>query len=594
MAELGLNAVSLSFGGHPLLAGIDLQIEKGERIGLLGRNGCGKSTLLKVLQGELLPDDGGVARRQGLRSAALAQEVPDDLAGTVAEQLAQALEACELADSWEGEKRCERVLGQLGLERDAEVASLSAGTKRRVLLARALVQDPDLLMLDEPTNHLDVAAIQELEEQLLRRKGALVFVTHDRAFLRRVATRILDLDRGRLRSYSCGYEIYLERKSAVIESEENANVQFDKKLAQEEAWLRRGVKARRTRNQGRVRALQTLRDERGARREQAGTTKAKLHTAERSGKLVLELEKVSHSFDSGVVIDELTTTIMRADRVGIIGPNGCGKTTLISIMLDEREPTSGTVRRGTKIEVGRFDQLHSVLDDSKSVQENVCDHADTVTIGGHSRHIVSYMKDFLFTPEQARGPIWKLSGGERNRLQLARLMARPCNLLVLDEPTNDLDIETLELLEGLLLEYKGTLLIVSHDREFLDNVVTSTLVFTGGGQVQECVGGYADWMRTQAPAEVKPVKRAKQSKPDAKADKPRRLKFGEKHELEALPARIEELETEKEQHVATMGQPEFYKRPSAEIAAETDRLRVLEADLLTAYARWEELESLEQ
>jgi ATP-binding cassette subfamily F protein uup len=595
MAEIGLSGVTHGFGGPLLLDGVELQIERGERVGLVGRNGAGKSTMLKVLSGRLKPDGGVVTRRVDLRIAGLEQEVPTDFHGTVHERLVEVLDELQLEHDWEAEQRLDRILVDLGLDPAARLEHLSAGAKRRVLLARALVVEPDVLILDEPTNHLDLEGVLHLEEYLLRRDGALVFVTHDRAFLRRVATRILDLDRGKLRSYTCDYTTYLERREAELAAEEEQNVQFDKKLAKEEAWLRRGVKARRTRNMGRVRALKAMREERASRREVQGRARADLNEAGRTGQLVVRATGVSVAFGAKKVLDGVDLELQRGDRLGIVGPNGAGKSTLLSVLLGERTPDAGAVRIGTGVEVGRFDQLHSVLDESKSVQENVVDFADTVTVGGHTRHILGYLGDFLFSPEQARGPITKLSGGERNRLQLARLLARPSNLLVLDEPTNDLDVETLELLESLLTEFKGTLIVVSHDREFLDNVVTSTLVFEGEGRVREYVGGYTDWRR-DAEREAKAEPRAaapapKQGKVREQA-RPRRLSFKEKQELEALPARIEELEERKATLEAAMAEPEFYRRDGDAIAADTATFEALGTELEAAYARWTELEEL--
>ncbi len=598
MSELGLSGLSHCFGGPQLLDGVELQIERGERVGLVGRNGAGKSTLLKVLSGAIKADAGSITRRPGVRIAGLEQEVPSHFHGTVHEQLVAALDECGLEHDWEVEQRIDRMLGDLGLDPTASLEHLSAGAKRRVLLARALVMQPDVLILDEPTNHLDLDGVLHLEQRLQRLEGSLVFVTHDRAFLRRVATRILDLDRGQLRSYDCDYTTYLARREAELIAEEQQNVQFDKKLAKEEAWMRRGIKARRTRNMGRVRALKALREERFQRREVLGRAKAELNEAGRTGLLVLRAKEVSVAFGEHLVLDKVSLEVQRGDRVGIVGPNGAGKSTLLSVLLDERTPDSGSVRVGTNVEVGRFDQLHAVLDENKSVRENVIDFSDTVTIGGRSRHILSYLGDFLFSPEQARGPITKLSGGERNRLQLAKLFARPSNLLVLDEPTNDLDVETLELLEQLLVDFNGTLIVVSHDREFLDNVVTSTLVFEGQGKVVEYVGGYADWRKAVEgeASETKP--KQPQTKGQKKAGKvresaqPRRLTFKEKHELEGLPAQIEALEGSKAELEAAMAAPGFYKRSGEQIAADTSNFEQLTKQLEQAYTRWEELEEL--
>jgi ATP-binding cassette subfamily F protein uup len=557
----------------------------------VGRNGAGKSTLLRVLSGSLEPDAGTVTRRPGLRVAGLEQEVPRAFRGTVHEQLALALDELGLEHGWEVEERLDRTLVDLGLDPGELVEQLSAGAQRRVLIARALIVEPDVLILDEPTNHLDLDAVLRLEERLQRRAGALVFVTHDRAFLRRVATRILDLDRGALRSYDCDYATYLARREAELDAEREQALQFDKKLAGEEAWLRRGVKARRTRNQGRVRALQAMRAERAARREVVGSARAELNEAGRTGQLVLRATGLTVAFGDQRVLDRVDVDVQRGDRVGIVGPNGAGKSTLLAVLLGERAPDAGVVRRGTHVEVGRFDQLHSLLDETKTVQENVVDHADTVTLGGRSRHVLGYLADFLFTPDQARGPITKLSGGERNRLQLARLLARPSNLLVLDEPTNDLDVETLELLESLLVEYEGTLLVVSHDREFLDNVVTSTLVFEGEGQVRTYVGGYADW-RSAVERAAPPPSPKKQAPRRPAPPGPRRRTFKEKLELQQLPARIEALEDQRARLEAAMAAPSFYKRPGPAIATDTATFEQLAQELEATYARWEELEAL--
>ncbi len=596
MAEIGLASVSHSFGSPPLLDGVELHVERGERVGLVGRNGAGKSTLLRILSGRLTPDSGQVPRRPGVRVASLEQEVPTDLSGTVHQDLVKALDELGLEHGWEVEERVDRVLVDLGLDPAEQLENLSAGAKRRVLLARALIIQPDVLILDEPTNHLDLDGVLHLEEWLRRREGSLVFVTHDRAFLQRVATRIIDLDRGVLRSYDSDYRTYLSRREAELAAEEEQAVQFDKKLAKEEVWLRRGIKARRTRNMGRVRALKRMREERAARREVVGRTKAELNQAGRTGQLVLRATDLCLSFGDNTVLDSVNLEVQRRDRLGIVGPNGAGKSTLLGVLLGELEPDSGTVRVGTNVEVGRFDQLHSVLDPSKTVQENVVDFADSVTVAGRTRHILSYLGDFLFTPDQARGPITKLSGGERNRLQLARLLARPSNLLVLDEPTNDLDVETLEVLESLLVEFEGTLIVVSHDREFLDNVVTSTLVFEGKGKVKEYAGGYADWRRAvEVEAKEAPAKQpVKPAKPRSTPAGPRRRTFKEKHELEALPARIEALEERKAMLEEAMAAPGFYKRPGEEIAADTADFEALSRELEEAYARWEELEALRE
>ena len=594
MSEIGISGLSISFGGPQLLDGVDFHLERGERVGLVGRNGAGKSTLLRVLSGRLTPDAGVVSRRPGVRVASLEQEVPSDFRGSVHEQLVGVLDELGLEHDWQVEERLDRILVDLGLDPTDQLQHLSAGAKRRVLLARALIVQPDVLILDEPTNHLDLDGVLHLEERLARWEGSLVFVTHDRAFLRKLATRILDLDRGRLRSYECDYPTYLDRREAELAAEEEQHLQFDKKLAGEEAWIRRGVKARRKRNQGRVRALEAMRLERAARREVTGRARAELNQAGRTGQLVVRATGLSVAFGEKRVLDDVSMEIQRGDRVGIVGANGAGKSTLLGVLLGDREPDSGSVRHGTNVEIGRFDQLHSVLDDAKTVQENVVDHAESVTIAGRSRHVLSYLGDFLFSPDQARGPITKLSGGERNRLQLARLLSRPSNLLVLDEPTNDLDVETLELLESLLVEYEGTLIVVSHDREFLDNVVTSTLVFEGEGRVAEYAGGYADWRRAvEVDANQAAVTAKKKPGKVRQAPAgPRRRTFKEKAELEQLPARIEGLEERKAGLEAAMAAPGFYKRAGEEIASDTAAFEELGSELEGAYARWEELEAL--
>ena len=591
MAEITLSNATHTFGGHPLLEAAHLNVERGERIGLLGRNGSGKSTLLRLLAGILELDEGDRIPRPGLRIAVLEQEVPGTLAGTVREQLQEALSLAPDED-WNVAEQIEKTGELLGLGLDENVENLSAGWKRRVLLARALVVQPDLLLLDEPTNHLDLRAIQRLEEDLLRRSTSLVFVTHDRAFLQRLATRIVALDRGRLTSYPGDYGKYLRMKEAELEAEEARNAVFDKKLAEEEAWVRRGIKARRKRNQGRVRALFAMREERAGRRDVVGRSQAKVQLAERTGQIVARATGLTHGFGDEPLFEKLDLEIQRGDRVGIVGPNGCGKTTLLRVLFDGLEPDQGTIKLGTNLEIARFDQLHSTLDPNRTVQENITDEGDMVSVGGKSRHVIGYLQDFLFSTDQIRGPVTKLSGGERNRLQLARILSRPCNVLILDEPTNDLDIETMELLEEVLLEFDGSLVLVSHDRAFLDNVVTSTLVFEGAGKVNEFVGGYEDWQKHLAEAE-KPT--TPEPRPKAKpklTQKPRRLTFKEQKELEALPSRIEDLEGEKGRIEERMADPEFYKGDGQEVGEATARLAELTRELEVAYARWEELEAI--
>ena len=593
MALITLRDISLAFGGPALFDGINLQIEPGDRLCLMGRNGTGKSTLMKLISGEIPPEGGEVIRSQGLRVALVSQEIPQEMAGTVFEVVAQHPHAAAGAEQWEHEQQVERVLNRLHLEPEAEFATLSGGTKRRVLLARALVAAPDILLLDEPTNHLDIETILWLEEFLARNITTCIFVTHDRAFARRLANRIAELDRGRIYAFSCGYDQFVERREALLEAEITRMALFDKKLAQEEAWVRQGIKARRTRNEGRVRALKALREEYRQRRTRQGTATIRLQEAERSGRLVIEAEQVGFSYGNRTVIRDLSTTIMRGDKLGIIGPNGSGKTTLLRLLLGELEPQSGSIRQGTRLEVLYMDQMRDQLDPQKSVAENVGEGNDTLVIGGKSRHIIGYLQDFLFSPERARSPVSILSGGERNRLLLAKLFTKPGNVLVLDEPTNDLDAETLELLEDLLMEYSGTLLLVSHDREFLNNVVSSTLAINADGTVKETVGGYDDWLREQQleaapPVAAKPV----QEKGKPQKERPRKLSFKEERELEGLPERITVLEAEQEQIHSTLADPEFYKNAGPEVARLNSRLEELDAELLAAYGRWEELEAL--
>jgi ATP-binding cassette subfamily F protein uup len=624
MALVALRDVNLGFRGPLVLEGVDFTMEPGERVCLLGRNGMGKTTLLRLIHGEIEPDRGEIVRQQGLVTAMLPQEVPQGLGGTVFDQVARGLgpraellaeyhdlakrlaveesvqlrakldrvqHALEIDGGWRMHQEVDAVISRMTLEPDADVAALSAGMKRRVLLAKALVRAPDVLLLDEPTNHLDLDAIAWLEEFLLRHSGAILFVTHDRVFLRRLATRIIEIDRGRLTSWSCDYATYLKRKETSLETEAQQWAEFDKKLAKEEVWLRTGIRARRTRNEGRVRALESMRETRVVRREQPGDVRAEIQEAERSGRLVIEAKNVAFAYGDRPVVRGFSTKIMRGDRVGLIGPNGSGKTTLLRLLLGELVPQVGTIRHGTNLEVAYFDQLHAQLDDTKSLRDNVRDGSDWVTINGKKRHIVGYLEDFLFTPEQAAGPVARLSGGERNRLLLARLFTKPSNVLAMDEPTNDLDIETLELLEDLLIEYPGTLLLVSHDREFLNNAVTSTLVLEGEGRVQEYAGGYDDWLR-QRPPEAPPAPEPTPAKPKPAprpAERPRRLTYKEQREMEALPERIETLEAELDQLHQTVADPTFYRQPPEEIGRIKARLQSLEKDIAEAYRRWEEL-----
>ena len=605
MALLSLRDVSLAFGGPRLLDHVDWQIERGERVCLLGRNGEGKSTLLRLVEGQLEPDEGAVIRQQGLRIARLPQEVPEGHGATVADEVTEGL-ADEGHGAGHADHRVDAVISRMGLDADARFESLSSGMKRRVLLARALVADPDILLLDEPTNHLDIEAIRWLEDFLIRYAGTLVFVTHDRAFLSRLATRIAELDRGHLSDWACDYPTFLERKEQLLAAEERQSALFDKKLAQEEVWIRKGIEARRTRNEGRVRALKAMRDARRRRRERQGTARMQLQEAERSGSLVIEAKGVSFGYaeDNGdgdrdrsrPVIRDLTTTIMRGDKVGIIGPNGSGKTTLLRLLLGGLPPQEGTVRQGTNLEVAYFDQLKAALDEEKTVQQNVSEY-DTIPINGQPRHVLGYLQDFLFPPERSRSLVKFLSGGERSRLLLARLFTRPSNVLVLDEPTNDLDIETLELLESLLVDYQGTVLLVSHDRAFLNDVVTSTLAIEADGRVKEYDGGYDDFLRQrreEAPAEPRtpPATAAAASSLRPQAERPRKLNLKERKELEALPGRIEELEAARAELHDAMADPAFYRQDGGTIAEARARLEAIESELAAAYERWEELEGL--
>ncbi len=609
MALISMQEVSLGFGGPLLLEDINLQIESGESLGLLGRNGMGKTTLLKLLSGAINPDSGSIARQQGLRLAYLPQEVPQGMGGLVKDIVAGGLEGIPLTHEeeeapWQRELQVENMISRMLLDPGATFDTLSAGMKRRVLLARGLVIHPELLLLDEPTNHLDIESIQWLEEFLSRWSGSLVFVTHDRVFLQKLAKRIIELDRGRLFDWNCDYPTFLKRKDAMLESEQLQNELFDKKLAQEETWIRRGIEARRTRNEGRVRALQQLRNIRRERREQPGKVNMQIQADRRSGRLVVEAEHVSYTYEDAPVLHDFSTIIQRGDRVGILGPNGTGKTTMLRLLVGELTPDKGSLRLGVNLEIAYFDQLRSQLDENKSVLENVGQGRDVITINGKERNIISYLQSFLFEPEHVNAPISALSGGERNRLLLARLFAQPANLLILDEPTNDLDIETLEVLENLLLDFSGTLILVSHDRAFLNNLVTKLLVLDNSGEVEEFAGDYDDWLRyCQAQAEEAvpeekrtPVARAEEKNAVGKG--PRKLSYNEKRALEArqrelaaLPERIEALEKEQHQLVAAMASPEFYQRDEAAITADANRLKQMEAELAAAYQRWEELEN---
>ena len=628
MSLIQLQRVDFSIGGPLLLEHVDLSIEANERVCIVGRNGEGKSTLMKLIAGELQADDGEVRVQGGVVIARMAQEVPQGTAGSVFDVVSEGLgdlghllaryhhllhelhtqadfdalgevqTQIEAQHGWDLDRRVTEVLTKLELPADTDFAALSGGMKRRVLLAQALVRKPDVLLLDEPTNHLDIEAIGWLEQFLKQFDGSILFVTHDRSFLRALATRIVEIDRGQLTDWPGDYENYLRRREERLHAEAQANALFDKKLAQEEVWIRQGIKARRTRNEGRVRALKALRNERAERRNLTGNAKMTLATAQASGKKVIDLEHVHQAYGGRVLIDDLSTTIMRGDRVGIIGPNGAGKSTLLKIMLGELQPQRGTATLGTSIQVAYFDQHRMQLNDSLNALDNVAEGREFIELNGSRKHIVGYLQDFLFSPERARAPITRLSGGERNRLLLAKLFAQPSNLLVMDEPTNDLDVETLELLEDLLTEYQGTLLLVSHDRAFLDNVVSSTLVLEGEGRIGEYIGGYSDWLRQKPAAPIAaaaPRSAAAASDtappPASEPAKPKRkLSFKDQRELEQLPLRIEQLEAAVAAHGEAMANADFFKQGAAAIAKANEQVAGLQAELETAYARWAELD----
>ncbi|MDQ2929961.1 MAG: ATP-binding cassette domain-containing protein [Gemmatimonadota bacterium] len=633
MALLGMQDVGIAFGGPAVLDHARFAIERGERVCLLGRNGAGKSTIMKLLDGTMAPDTGEIVRQTGVTVARLEQEVPGDIDGTTFDVVAAGLgdvglllaryhqashrvsvnatpaalrdldrlhHALDSKNAWEVSSRVDTVLLHLGLDADAPFAGASGGTKRQILLAHALVREPDVLLLDEPTNHLDVDAIEWLEKFLIEHGTTLVLVTHDRAFLRRVATRIVELDRGKLVDWGASYDLYLERKEASLAAEAREWEEFDKKLAKEEVWIRTGIQARRTRNEGRVRSLEALRVERGERRERTGTVRLQAQESERSGRLVAEAKHVRFARGDKPIIVDFSTTITRGDRVGLIGPNGSGKTTLLRLLLGELAPESGTIRLGTNLEIAYFDQLREALDPERTVFESIAGGAEFVEIGANRKHVLGYLRDFLFPPDRARTPVRALSGGERNRLLLARLFTRTFNVLVLDEPTNDLDIETLDLLEELLLEYAGTLLVVSHDREFLDHVVTSTLVLEGKGRVGEYVGGYSDWVR-QRVASAAAAKRASPASATASRlvgassargeKKKRRMTFKETAELASLPEAIDALERERETVYASLADPALL-RDGAAIAVANARLAAIEAEITDRTGRWEELETI--
>ena len=631
MPILRLENISLAYGHLPLLADVDFQIDTGERVCLVGRNGTGKTTLFRAITGAAVPDEGEIWRLETLRVAHLEQEVPPDTKQTVFEVVASGLgelgallleyhhttdqvgaarrpsldrlaklqARIDTLDGWNINRKVETVLMRLSLPADRPLDACSGGIRRQVMLARALVSEPDLLLLDEPTNHLDISTITWLEKFLLAFHGALIFITHDRTFLRHLATRIVELDRGTLTSFPGNFDTYVQKKNELLEIEERAAAKFDKKLAEEEAWIRRGIKARRTRNEGRVRALQDMRRERSQRLDVQGKASFGIDAGVLSGKLVIDLRRANFAYGDGLIIRDLSTRILRGDRVGIIGPNGSGKSTLLKLILGEIVPTSGQVVIGTRLQIAYFDQHRRILDPEKTVRENLSD-SDYVLVKGRSRHVIGYLKDFLFPPQRIDSAVKALSGGERNRLLLAKIFTQPSNMMVLDEPTNDLDVDTLELLEDLLADYQGTLLLVSHDRTFLDNIVTSTLVFEGKGKFGEYAGGYEDWVRYQqlnAASRIEPklpspasevVSRAQEKR----GNRTRKLSYKEERELEALPEKIETLESEQSELHIRMGEADFYRQSPDKITTALERLEAVKIELEQCYARWQSLESV--
>ena len=626
MPLVTLQDIYLSYGQPPLIDHINLVIERGERVCLIGRNGAGKSTLLKILTGQITADDGVLKRASGVKIAQLEQSVPEDAQGSVFDVIAQGLgtegelakryhhlilelgnnpsdqtmrdlEECQSeldrVNGWDINQRVESIITKMDLDADVDISSLSGGYKRRVLLARALVCDPDLLLLDEPTNHLDIDAIQWVEQFLLKWEGSLLFISHDRRFMDNLATRFIEIDRGQLTEFNCNYATYLQRKEEILEIEDRQNALFDKRLSQEEIWIRQGIKARRTRNEGRVRALESMRREYADRRKRQGTARMDIQQADRSGKIVAEAQNISFAFegDQQPVVCDFSTLIQRGDKVGLIGRNGVGKTTLIKLLLSELTPQQGSIKTGTNLSAAYFDQYRSALDEEKSVQDNVSGGRDMLEIGGKPKHVISYLQDFLFAPERCRQPVKALSGGERNRLLLAKLFTQPSNVLVLDEPTNDLDIDTLDLLEELLIDYRGTIILVSHDRAFLNNVVTSTLVFEGNGKINQYIGGYDDWLRQRKTEQ--PISSQQPAKVQAKATTTsKKLSYKDQRELDNLPQEIENLEMQIADISEQISQPDFYKGDRAATAKTEIQLSELQQQLSHCYERWELLENL--
>ncbi len=633
MSIFSIDGLSLAFGTHVLLDRANFSLEAGERVCLIGRNGTGKTTLMRLIQGEMQADEGDLRKKDGLIVSSLAQEVPHEAKGSVFDIVASGLggtakllqdynhvlhdvangdekalkkmehiqHELESVNGWSLVQKVEETITRLQLNGDDQIEDMSGGLKRRIMLAKALVIEPDILMLDEPTNHLDIESILWLENFLKSYNGCVLFITHDRIFLQSVATRILELDRGQLVSFPGDYQTYLRRKEEMLHAEERANELFDKKLAQEEVWIRQGIKARRTRNEGRVRALKAMRDERSERREVQGKANMELDDKKNSGKLVVDVDKISYEYENKPIVNNFSTVIMRGDRIGIIGPNGAGKTTLLNLLLGELSPQSGHIKLGTKLEIAYFDQLRNQLDEGKSIVENIGQGREFVNINGRERHVFSYLSDFLFSPERAKVAVKALSGGERNRLLLAKLFTKPANLLVLDEPTNDLDSETLELLEALLTEYKGTLIIVSHDRAFLNNVITSSLVFEANG-INEYVGGYDDWLRQRKSvvSEVKNIAKSSQnnfaadssgnSATKVKTTKLIKLSYKEQRELDNLPAKIEKFETQQALLQTEIAQPEFYQQEQDAVTRKLSELEAINQQLESVYGRWDELE----